>query len=543
MSKNKKVEVPQWEPYELILTGKGSYLNPYGEVYVSGIFTTPSGKTMIMPGFYEGNGRWKIRIAPNEIGTWSYTTSLISKVKEQSGKFICIPSHHKGFLGISPQNPFSFCYNNGTPFFWLGDTAWYSTTRNVPFDGTFQAYIDKRMKQKFTVIQLHLAARKPDCWIFLPNDGKNEGGEYFIEGDKDYINPSYFRWVDKRIQYIVAKGLVPAIFLLWGDTISRFTPEQFRCYLLYVVARYAAYNIIWVLSGEWDIRTKQYPPDLTDNERKTRANLYKTYGRFLKAIDPYQHPITIHPGTPNRSQSSSEFFSEESWLDFNMQQTFRQVKVPFYNDIYTLAVADRKFGRPIVNGESHYEERSKSQPSSARCMQVRQNAWGCYMAGAYYTYGATGIWDWAYGLSLRPDLKWLKEKTIPWQKAVEYPGATQMTYLYNFFVNHTRYWRMNPQNDLVNTHNLCLADSGREYVIYMPEGGMLIFSLPKGNYVFDWFDPTTGKFLEQSKQITVEKESISFSSPLRENHDVVLHVRNEKFIKKLGRIPRSLGRG
>jgi len=39
----------------------------------------------------------------------------------------------------------------------------------------------------------------------------------------------------------------------------------------------------------------------------------------------------------------------------------------------------------------------------------------------------------------------------------------------------------------------CLRNKGVEYLIYQPQSGSFTVRLEKGNYRFEWFNPTSGK--------------------------------------------------
>jgi hypothetical protein len=48
-----------------------------------------------------------------------------------------------------------------------------------------------------------------------------------------------------------------------------------------------------------------------------------------------------------------------------------------------------------------------------------------------------------------------------------------------------------PHNDLAST-GYCLADPGREYLVYLPEGGVVTVDLAAvpGKVTVEWFDPS-----------------------------------------------------
>jgi hypothetical protein len=45
---------------------------------------------------------------------------------------------------------------------------------------------------------------------------------------------------------------------------------------------------------------------------------------------------------------------------------------------------------------------------------------------------------------------------------------------------------------------LCLAEAGRCYVLYLPQGGAVTVQLAPGEYRGRWFNPRQGRFLETS---------------------------------------------
>jgi hypothetical protein len=53
---------------------------------------------------------------------------------------------------------------------------------------------------------------------------------------------------------------------------------------------------------------------------------------------------------------------------------------------------------------------------------------------------------------------------------------------------------MVPSNDLASTA-YCLANPGKEYLVYLPEGGQVTLDLSavSGELKVEWFNPTTGE--------------------------------------------------
>ena len=120
------IDVEQYGYYELTLTTSASYDNPYVDVSLSAVLQLPDHEIIEIEGFWYGDNLWKIRMMPQVIGSYSYVTeSNDPEMHGVSGEFTCIGSDRPGIVGLDPQNPYSFVYSNGEPYFWMGETAWY----------------------------------------------------------------------------------------------------------------------------------------------------------------------------------------------------------------------------------------------------------------------------------------------------------------------------------------------------------------------------------------------------------------------------------
>ncbi len=60
--------------------------------------------------------------------------------------------------------------------------------------------------------------------------------------------------------------------------------------------------------------------------------------------------------------------------------------------------------------------------------------------------------------------------------------------------------KMTPENDLASS-GYCLAEKGKEYLVYLPEGNEVTVNLTdaSGNLRMEWFNPNTGETLKQGK--------------------------------------------
>src|SRR5258708_1614142 len=87
-----RVAVPRWQPHDFVFKSDVKAANPFNVDFMAEV-RSPDGKTFRLPGFFEGDGSWKVRVSPTIEGAWSLVTK--SDVKELDGKaatFTCIKS-------------------------------------------------------------------------------------------------------------------------------------------------------------------------------------------------------------------------------------------------------------------------------------------------------------------------------------------------------------------------------------------------------------------------------------------------------------------
>jgi hypothetical protein len=85
-------ETPQWDVFELALNGPSAG-NPYMEVALSAVFRNGD-EDVTVPGFYDGDGIYRIRFSPDEEGTWTYETQ--SDSPELDGQAALVMNPHSG---------------------------------------------------------------------------------------------------------------------------------------------------------------------------------------------------------------------------------------------------------------------------------------------------------------------------------------------------------------------------------------------------------------------------------------------------------------
>jgi hypothetical protein len=134
-------EVPRYESMELSLEVDAQYSNPYDvrNVSLDAVFTSPDGKEMAIPGFWDGEGFWRIRFTPSQEGLWTYSITVRDArgvSLPHLGEITVTPSDLHGW--IQPGHLFDpsysgryFVHHDGAPFYGVG----HADALNILIDG------------------------------------------------------------------------------------------------------------------------------------------------------------------------------------------------------------------------------------------------------------------------------------------------------------------------------------------------------------------------------------------------------------------------
>jgi hypothetical protein len=309
-----------------------------------------------------------------------------------------------------------FVKADGTPFFWLGDTAWCLFNHPSPQD--VDLYLNDRQAKGFTVIQACVAV-----WDYRTR--RNPDGELpFVDGDPGRVNEAYFKNVDAIVDKCTQRGLYLAILPFWtknningqmATTVEN--PEKMKAYCAFLTKRYADKNIFWVLGGD---APGTNIVKLIDAQAEGLLA-----GAKEKGVDKIM--ITYHP---TGRQSSSFWFHERSWLDFNAIQSGH-----FTNTTNFQLVGDdweKQPVKPTLDMEPGYENITDGlnrNAGAARIMavDVRRSAYLAVFAGAAgHTYGNGEVYEfWEAGRAPLPG--WAAN--LPWKESLQLPASGQMQHL------------------------------------------------------------------------------------------------------------------
>jgi hypothetical protein len=389
-------------------------------------------------------------------------------------------------LAISPQRRF-LVWENGAPFFWLGDTLWELFHRATFEDA--EGYLENRRRKRFTVIQ---------AVVLAEFDGLNTPNAYgdrpLIDNDPLKPNEAYFRHVDRVIELAGQKGLIVGLLPTWGDKVELlahgqgpviFNPSNARRYGEWIGRRYRKlWNIVWINGGDRSGGGANHP-------------IWDALGRGIKSVDP-NHLMTFHPPGGGDGHSSSEWFHQSDWLDFNMAQSGHERKhLPNYHLVhhdYQLTPA-----KPCLDGEPRYEDHGVNwRPDPFGWFDdydARQAGYWALFAGAFgHTYGCHPVWQ-----MCSPRYEPVSFARRVWQEALDLPGAFQMTHVRNLMESRPMLTRIPDQSLVVDVRSgmdHVRATRGVDHaMIYLPTGGTVRLrpaALSGQQLRAWWFDPRTG---------------------------------------------------
>ncbi|MGA9294863.1 MAG: glycoside hydrolase family 140 protein [Ignavibacteriaceae bacterium] len=400
-----------------------------------------------------------------------------------------------GKLKIS-ENKKILVFEDGTPFFYLGDTAWELFHRLNKEE--VEKYIDNRRSKGFTVIQAVILAEL---------DGLNTPDAYgdkpLIDNDPLKPDEKYFEYVDWIIKEAESKGLFIGLLPTWGDKIDLqswgkgpviFNKDNGYKYGQWIGNRYKnCPNIIWINGGDRSGGGDNF-------------SVWNAIALGIKSVDK-NHLMTFHP---NGGASSSQWFQTVSWLDFNMAQTGHCDRT--YSTINQLIVGDynNKTVKPCFDGEPPYEDHPVCwNPEVLGWLDqadVRQNAYWSLFSGAFgHTYGCHGIWQF-YAPGREP-VSFVRHY---WYDVMDLPGAFDMLNVRRLVESRPFLNRVPAQNLIAKDFyspeaERIVATRGDGYAfVYTPTGRAPEINLDELGFneakIF-WFNPRTGEsqFVETIK--------------------------------------------
>jgi hypothetical protein len=440
--------------------------NPFTDVDLTADVTSPSGRTYSVPGFFDGDGQgsatgqvFKIRIFADEEGTWRWTTrSGEPSLHGKSGSFVCAGLlagvFSAGPLEIDPEHRRFFRYRNGRPVYLLGKFLDAAAPQRLRWSHTLFSE-DLTETDRRALLDRHLGMRLNKMSIYLANQGDYDHVSTTpwvgndTANDKTRFDLARWRTYERWVRELRDKGLVAHLWFFADDSGFGDLPEADRKRLI----RYGMARLSGYVNTFFTLA-------LEWQEGWTPAEV-QSHIEHLNQNNPWDRLVSVHGVEGDFS------FPGEAWADYMDIQAGNDSS-PL--DVLLSSLSHRQLAeKPVIQ-----EEHGLGQEDAAH----RKKTWAAFVGGA----AGSGT-----GAFLEPLARFL-------------PG--------------TPFERMTPNNLLAVSGNAwVLAEPGRHYVLYLPEGGSVTLDLlgAPGTLLAEWFDPREGLFKPLST--VAGGKLVTFSAP------------------------------
>ena len=396
-----------------------------------------------------------------------------------------------GRLRVSDNQRF-LQHEDGTPFFWLGETAWLMPQRLNRDE--VQYYLQKCHEAEYNMVQIQLMNEVPSYNVYgqksltVGADGSWQMGE------------GYWEHVDHIVSMAERHGIYVGMVCIWGSPVKagKMDVSQAKAYGTFLANRYKdCKNIIWIIGG--------------DIQGDVKPEVWEALATTIKSIDK-NHLMTFHP---RGRTTSARWWSKASWIDLHAFQSGHRkygqrmgtVDYPIPDNteednwMYVDSVWKYKPLKPVIDDEPVYEEIPKGLHTPTEgywhAPDVRRYAyWSVFAGSCGHTYGHNAIMQF-YREGLPPAYHCTK----PWTEALYAPGFNQMKHLKRLMLSLPYFERVPDQSIIVENgsqYNRLIATRGEDY--------LLVYNYTCRDMTIDlrkisgdrqrvwWMDAATGRF-------------------------------------------------
>lgn len=410
--------VPDGSKFELSFQAAGAWTNPFdpAQVAIDCLVRRPDGSSFSVPAFYyqgyartETAGReelvpvgapgWKVRLTPTAPGVYHYRLRLTAGGRTVEGaphEFTCTANGGgHGFVQVSAVNPHYFQWQDGTPFFVVGENMLcpaqagtyamdHWLTRLAHAGGnlirTWWCYGGTNLEDKSSG-----KARRAAGWYDLKSAWRADhiidlAQRLGVEVMPTIEAQQYLRkgvWWES-FSYNKANGgplAQPADFFT-DATAARL----FRARLRYIVARWSYSPAIfsWMFWNEVDSCNNYNPA--------TVSAWHRDMARYLDSIDPNHHLIDSNFGNMDGRKEVDDL-PEMKFVATNLYTQFDEASAA----LWAARFMSGRRAKPYLLSEfglGHYGRWAQNDPTG---IALHNGLWGCAFGGAA---GGAMVWEW-----------------------------------------------------------------------------------------------------------------------------------------------------
>jgi len=437
--------VPLWGRFEICITNPKTYANPFRDVTLRGTFKRPDGSRATCFGFHDGDGKggqtgsvWKLRFMPDVVGQWTYHTTWSDGTAGKEGRFSVVDRGLSGPIVADKRDPRVWRISGARefiPFHVAAPPYWQID------DPRMEAFLDfaaEKLGANGVALILHNR-------VWLDCQDQTD-----CSPTRPVFSIRTWRQLDDTLAELHRRRM-GANLMFYTDDEGRplFAGGSDMEMLLfqYAMARLSPYPMIVYDAGI----------DITEYRSRTWN---EAFPERLQALSPRKHMISSRHGSRSKA-FRGDSFSYDSLGDVH----------PSYDEI--LAVM-RATNRPVFYADRWREDFYRGDFNRH---SIRHIMWHCALAG-----GAGFMIGGRHGEFRLDDY------------VTDLDSPKQFRVFSDFWHKTLAGWsRLTVCNDLV-TSGRCLGDRGRQYVVYLPQGGRTTVDLTacRGLITAAWLDPRTG---------------------------------------------------
>lgn len=403
-----------------------------------------------------------------------------------------------GRLKVSDNNRF-LMFENGSPFFWQGETGWLLPERTDRAEAAY--YLQRCREAGYNMVQVQVIDGVPSVNHY--GQMSNIDGWNFDKIDRPGVY-GYWDHMDYIVKTAEREGIYIGMVCIWGGLVKdgKLSVEDAKKYGTFLAKRYGKCpNIIWMMGG--------------DIQGDIKPEVWNTLAETIKSIDK-THLMTYHP---RGRYTSAKWFSKAKWLDFHMFQSGhrrygqrmgnKDYPIPDDTEEDNWMYVDSTWAyqpiKPVLDDEPSYEDipqglHGEHEPRW-QASDVRRYAYWSVFAGSFgHTYGHNAIMQFlkpgyptSYGDA--GDVK-------TWYQGLKDPGFSQMKYLSRLILAFPYFERVPDQSLILNNgtkYERLIATRGNDYLlVYNYTSRLMTIDLTKikGNKKkLYWMDAATGNLM------------------------------------------------
>ena len=507
--------INKFEIIDITFKTKTNIKNPF-DIKFNALFTSPSGKTQLIPAFFNGSGQWIVRFSSNENGKWNYLIdSDIKSFNNKKGNIIVSSTaynNRKGSIVKSKENPQHFVWEDGSPYFMMGfefDFMFALDYENNQDTPRLNHFLDKVQENNFNHIVMNVYAndvvwkKDPKLKTFPQYEFGNLENIFPFKGnnqnpDHSSLNVEFFQKFDRTMESLNDRNIISHLMIyVWNKAVkwAEYGSANDNRYFDYVIKRYQAFsNVVWDISKEAILYG-----NIKDDYIIERIDR-------VKKLDSYKRLVTVHDaGFCTRNKNAVDFFSRQDW------------KLQTYDEMLKSYKAYPN--KPVFNIEHGGYEKSDfhvfcgNYDNAEMCLRRNYES---LFAGVYSTYYWQGcswnviIYDW----DTNPNVKYR-------------PKFEYFKHLTDFFTKYP-YHKYKPMPEH-NNSAYCMGDNNGNYLFYLQKGvfrvAMNKITKDSKSCTYQWFNTRTGEYTTAK---TVKKlEMFNMPSPpwyLQDDCILILNV-------------------